>query len=190
MVAVVVISAIASAASGQAPRTIHWPRGSSILVRIDASHAPADGPRLVERAMWTWTDAAGGRFTLATAAPKATAAVRVQFLPNEANYGETLPVVDRRTGLIVSADVTINADVAGDAVTRQIVVYLTALHELGHGLGLPHTDVFSDIMYSFRRPDDGERYFGAYRKKLPAAGATGPPPATAPPPPARAPHRP
>jgi len=42
----------------------------------------------------------------------------------------------------------------------------TALHELGHALGLPHTNAFDDIMYSFRRPDDGERYFGAYRRRL------------------------
>jgi len=81
-------------------------------------------------------------------------------------YGETRPAVDRRTGLIAAADVAINADASGDVMTQQIVVYLTALHELGHALGLPHTDDFSDIMYSFRRPDDGERYFGAYRRKL------------------------
>jgi predicted Zn-dependent protease len=61
------------------------------------------------------------------------------------------------------------ADVAGDALQRRLVIYLTALHELGHALGLPHTTTFDDIMYSFRQPGDGERYFGAYRRRLRSA---------------------
>src|SRR5262249_11320784 len=93
-------------------------------------------------------------------------------------YGETRPVFDRRTGLIAAADVVINADASGDVMTQQIVVYLTALHELGHALGLTHTDDFADIMYSFRRPDAGERYFGAYRRKLRAMADIGSPSAT------------
>jgi len=90
-------------------------------------------------------------------------------------YGEAQPRVDRRTGAIVEADIHINGDVAGagDRLNQQIVVYLTALHELGHALGLPHTDDFATIMYSFRRPDDGERYFGAYRRRLRSAEDVG-----------------
>jgi len=145
---------------------IHWLRGATIVVAIDRDRAPADGPRLVERAMRTWTETAGGRFTLTTPRGDERAAIRVRFVGSADVYGETRPSVDRRTGLITAADVVINADVSGDVLTQQIVVYLTALHELGHALGLPHTDDFADIMYSFRRPDDGERYFGAYRRKL------------------------
>ena len=67
----------------------------------------------------------------------------------------------------MSADVVIASDTGGDdPLNQRIVIYLTALHELGHALGLPHTDNFADIMYSFRRPDDGERYFSAYRQRL------------------------
>jgi hypothetical protein len=76
--------------------------------------------------------------------------------------------------------VHINGEIAGggDALDERIIIYLTALHELGHALGLPHTDDFSTIMYSFRRPDDGARYFGAYRRRLRAADDVGSPSAS------------
>jgi hypothetical protein len=94
------------------------------------------------------------------------ALIRVRFARADGIYGETSPRIDRATGFITAADVLIAGDVAGDAIGQHIVIYLTALHELGHALGLPHTNAFDDIMYSFRRPDDGERYFGAYRRRL------------------------
>src|SRR6185369_12280911 len=94
------------------------------------------------------------------------AVIRVRFAQADGIYGETAPRIDRATGFIGSAEVLIAGEIPGDPVHQRIVIYLTALHELGHALGLPHTDVFDDIMYAFRRPDDGARYFGAYRGKL------------------------
>jgi hypothetical protein len=160
-----------------AEQTPRWPPGT-IRVWIDTRLAPPYGTAMVERAMKTWTDAARGRLTLARAAERPDAAIRVLFISSDTNYGETAPRVDRDTRRIVSADVAINADVAADPLTARIIIYLTALHELGHALGLPHTDEFADIMYRFRRPDDGERYFGAFRQRVRSADDIGSPSAT------------
>lgn len=136
------------------------------MVWLDTRAAPPDAEPLVDRALSTWTGAAAGRVVLRKAASRDAAAVRVRFAQADGVYGETAPRIDRRTGFIGSAEVLIAGDIAGDALQQRIVIYLTALHELGHALGLPHTDEFDDIMYSFRRPDDGARYFGAYRRRL------------------------
>ena len=106
---------------------------------------------LVGRALTTWTQAATGRFVLQRTTTSDRALVRVRFARADGIYGETSPRIDRATGLITAAEVLIAGDVAGDAVGQHIVIYLTALHELGHALGLPHTNAFDDIMYSFRR---------------------------------------
>jgi len=153
-----------------------WPEGSAISVWIDAGHAPPGAVVLVERAMKIWTGAAGRRFRLDRTSARGAAAIRVHFVrTGEHVYGEAQPHVDERTGAIVGADVHINGAIAGggDRLDQQIVLYLTALHELGHSLGLPHTDDFRTIMYSFRRPGDGERYFEAYRRRLGSADDVG-----------------
>jgi matrixin len=148
------------------PQRPRWPAQAVIIMWVDARSAPPAAESLVDRAASTWTAAAGGRFVLRKAASRDAAALRVRFAQADGVYGETAPRIDRTTGFIGSAEVLIAGDIAGDALQQRIVVYLTALHELGHALGLPHTDVFDDIMYSFRRPDDGARYFGAYRRRL------------------------
>ena len=57
-----------------------------------------------------------------------------------------------------------------DRLMRDVIVYLTCLHETGHALGLPHTAAFADIMYSFQFGGDIEEYFGRYRRKLEGRG--------------------
>jgi hypothetical protein len=147
----------------EAPR---WAADAAIPVWVDLRAAPGGADALVGRAIATWTRAADGRFTLQRTASQDSARIRVRFARADGIYGETAPRVDRTSGLITSAEVLIAGDVTGDLVAQHIVIYLTALHELGHALGLPHTNAFDDIMYSFRRPDDGEKYFGAYRRRL------------------------
>ena len=151
---------------GQLTAPPHWPPGARVAVWIDANRAPLGAAVLVERAMKTWTDASDGRLTLVRAATSGEAAIRIAFVQSDTNYGEAAPRVDRTTGFIARADIAINAAVPDDPMDARIIVYLTALHELGHALGLAHSDTFSAIMYRFRRADDGVRYFGAYRKRV------------------------
>jgi matrixin len=153
----------------------HWANRSLISVWIDRQNMPVRGDQLVERAMRTWTTAADGAFTLRRTFITREASIRVSFNGADGNYGETRPRIDPLTGLINAAEVAIAADspIEVDAITRDIIVYLTALHELGHALGLEHTANFADIMYLFREPGDGARYFGNYRRRLRSADDIG-----------------
>jgi hypothetical protein len=168
--AVVLLALFAVAQPSPASR--HWAKGAAIRVWIDPDAMPPNGEALVEKAMKTWTTAANGRFTLVKAW-ESTAPVRLHFMAADYRYGVTAPRMNRETGLLVKAEVYVASDAGRDPLERQIIVYLTALHELGHALGMEHTADITSIMYLFREPDDGSKFFGAYRRRLKTADDIG-----------------
>ena len=163
LVALLLIAQLTAAPLDVARDRPHWAPGARVAVWIDLTRAPLGAAALVERAMKNWSDASSGQLTLVRVNTRAEAAIRILFVQSDTNYGEAAPRVDPSSGFIARADVAINAAVPDDLMDARIIVYLTALHEIGHALGLAHSDTFSAIMYRFRRADDGARYFGAYR---------------------------
>jgi Matrixin len=109
------------------------------------------------------------------AAPESSALVRLYWAePQEGEYGEMKPVVvGGRLGaaVYIRPDITslghdIAEGAARDPLLRESIVYLTCVHELGHALGLSHTDDYRDIMYFFGYGGDILNYFRRYRGQL------------------------
>lgn len=127
----------------------------------------ATDPQLAEWAFAAWQNASRGEIEFHRVQNVSSARIRIFWASEEQGlYGETRSVlVDGKPG----AEVYIRPapfPTDGDALLRDVIVYLTCLHETGHALRLRHTDAFEDIMYSFQYGGDIPEYFGRYRRKL------------------------
>ncbi|MDT8398450.1 MAG: matrixin family metalloprotease [Pseudomonadales bacterium] len=134
-----------------------------------------EGDRELARwALDNWERAAKGVLRFEPA-PEKDALVRIYFASaSSGQYGETMAfTMNGRRGAAVFVRPDTRAfgppladAAARDRLLRDTIVYLTCLHELGHALGLSHTERYADIMYSFGYGGDIPAYFDRYRRRL------------------------
>ena len=159
---------------------------AAFLLVVYGSAAPADLPywiepraggdvELAEWALRSWERASNGGLHLVRAPSRESALLRVLWVTGrDGLYGEARPIEvngQRGAELYVRPEMDglgseIEAAARKDRLLRDAIVYLTCMHESGHGLGLPHTAGFDDIMYSFGYGGAISEYFGRYRRKL------------------------
>ena len=142
-----------------------------------STYTPADRD-LARWALEAWARASNGRLRFEPS-PRADALVQVHWVPaGGGQYGEMRPMrVGGRRGAAVYIRPDTNGlgpDIAAaakkDPLLRDTIVYLTCVHEIGHALGLPHTDDFRDIMYYFGFGGDIPLFFSRYRVGLRTRG--------------------
>jgi hypothetical protein len=126
-----------------------------------AGYRPGDR-ELAAWALAAWQRGAGPALRF-DPAPEKRALLRIYWAdPVDGQYGEMQPFMlgdQRGAALHIRPDTAaLGPDIARqarlDPLLRDSIVYLTCLHELGHALGLRHTDAFDEIIYSFQYGGD------------------------------------
>ena len=130
---------------------------------------------LARTALDAWSRESGGRLRFVESASESGALIRRAWVSGDQGlFGETRHIrVSGKPGAIVyvmpdasqlGRELAVRA--GEDKLLRDTIVYLTCVHELGHAMGLGHTDQFADIMYSFGYSGNFTEYFLRYRRRL------------------------
>jgi hypothetical protein len=174
LVAAVVAAGIASPAAAQGDALDASDAVTFYIATTDGGKAHPDA-EFARSAFDAWSRASNGALTFVETEKVSGAVIRVLWVgAGNARYGGMRRIeVDGRPG----AEVYINTATDGlgddihnraerDRLFRDSVVFLTCVHEIGHAIGLSHTDDFADIMYSFQHGGDIEKCFLRYRKRV------------------------
>ena len=130
---------------------------------------------LAKMAFDAWSRESGGNLKFTESNKRDDALIRVRWISStEGLYGETQRIeLNGKPGAIVNVMPQVSSQgeplasrAVQDVLLRDSIVYLTCVHELGHAVGLGHTQKFDDIMYYFGYGGDILQYFMRYRNQL------------------------